>query len=81
MFNWFRASVKSSFLALGIIAATLTPIVISIPASAQNTAHQQVRQHQVLRHQVLQHQLLQHKQQQACLMWVQITGRVHLFKP
>ncbi|BAY89362.1 MULTISPECIES: fasciclin domain-containing protein [unclassified Tolypothrix] len=38
MFNWFRASVKSSFLALGIIAATLTPIVISIPASAQNTA-------------------------------------------
>ncbi|MBD2339589.1 S-layer homology domain-containing protein [Calothrix sp. FACHB-156] len=37
MFNWFRASVKSSFLALGVIAATLTPIVISIPASAQNT--------------------------------------------
>ncbi|BAY99552.1 beta-Ig-H3/fasciclin [Tolypothrix tenuis PCC 7101] len=37
MFNWFRASVKSSFLALGMIAATLTPIVISIPASAQDT--------------------------------------------
>ncbi|MBD2166951.1 S-layer homology domain-containing protein [Calothrix membranacea FACHB-236] len=37
MFNWFRASVKSSFLALGVIAATLTPIVISIPASAQDT--------------------------------------------
>ncbi|QIR35386.1 beta-Ig-H3/fasciclin [Tolypothrix sp. PCC 7910] len=37
MFNWFRASIKSSFLALGVIAATLTPIVISIPVSAQNT--------------------------------------------
>ncbi|MDZ7962030.1 MAG: S-layer homology domain-containing protein [Aulosira sp. DedQUE10] len=37
MFNWFRASVKSSLLALGVIAATLTPIVISIPVSAQNT--------------------------------------------
>ncbi|BAY13655.1 fasciclin domain-containing protein [Calothrix sp. NIES-2098] len=37
MFSWFRSSlVKSSFLALGVLAATLTPIVISIPASAQN---------------------------------------------
>ncbi|MDZ8051831.1 MAG: fasciclin domain-containing protein [Aulosira sp. ZfuVER01] len=38
MFSWFRSSlVKSSLLALGVISATLTPIVISIPASAQNT--------------------------------------------
>jgi uncharacterized surface protein with fasciclin (FAS1) repeats len=36
MFNWFRISlVKSSLLALGLLGATLTPIVISIPASAQ----------------------------------------------
>ncbi len=38
MFKWFRSSlVKSSLLALGVLGATLTPIVISIPASAQNT--------------------------------------------
>lgn len=38
MFKLFRSSlVKSSLLALGVLAATLTPIVISIPASAQNT--------------------------------------------
>ncbi|OUL33454.1 fasciclin domain-containing protein [Nostoc sp. 106C] len=38
MFSWFRGSfVKSSLLALGVLAATLTPIVISIPASAQDT--------------------------------------------
>jgi uncharacterized surface protein with fasciclin (FAS1) repeats len=38
MFSWFRSSlVKSSLLTLGFIVATLTPIVISRPGSAQNT--------------------------------------------
>ncbi|BAY22520.1 beta-Ig-H3/fasciclin [Calothrix sp. NIES-2100] len=38
MFNWFRGSfVKSSMLALGVMFATLSPIVISSPGSAQNT--------------------------------------------
>jgi uncharacterized surface protein with fasciclin (FAS1) repeats len=38
MFHWFRASfVKSSLLTLGFIVASLSPIVISRPGSAQNT--------------------------------------------
>ncbi|MBD2355155.1 S-layer homology domain-containing protein [Tolypothrix sp. FACHB-123] len=38
MFSWLRGSFfKSSFLALGVVIATLSPIVISRPGSAQST--------------------------------------------
>ncbi len=82
MFSFFRwPSARVALLVLGMTAATITPIVISTPASSQNTVPSETPspQHHPLQHHPLQHHL--QLQQLTYLMFPQIIGRVPSFKP